>query len=173
MKTAFEGHVAAQARLQKELRECDAQQDDLGGKVLKAELLDEPDLKEKRAAAVSNAARIIVVEDEIKKSKKSAEILDQELKKIEGEVVNEIRAQHRPAMQVANHAYLKALRAAAAAEVEIERVQELANAAGAAQGIAATINLETTGTIRVGTRRWMRDLADQAEARAKLNGFDV
>jgi serine/threonine-protein kinase RIO1 len=130
----------------------------------------------KRETAENNAVRIGIIKGEIEKCRKSAEILQQEIEKITGEVIDEILSQHRPHMEKAYRGCIKALREAAAAEAEVERVQETADEVGRTMGVGsalgrftAAIQLEPTGTIRFG----IRERVGQAIERAKLNDYNV
>ena len=169
MMAGFVGYIDKQTKLQDELRDREAKQGALDEAALRAEVLGEPDVKGKRETAESNAARVGVIKGEIEKSRRSAEILDQEMKKIVDGVMDEIRAQHRPNMEKAYRSYIKTLREAAAAEVEIQRVEEEATEAARSVGITSNINLEPTGGIAFG----IREFVGQAVARAKLNDYDA
>lgn len=169
LRARFIDYTDKLMKLQGELRDLGAKQDALDNAAFKAEALGESGVKGKREEAERNAARISAIKAEIEKPRRAIEILEKEMKKIEVEIAEEIRTQHRPDMEKAYRAYVKTLREAAAAEVEIERVQEAANEAGRLVGIVWNINLEPTGSIRQG----VQVLVGQTIVRAKMNDYDV
>ncbi|GEM_PF-4279817 len=152
-----------------ELATRQAKQKMLEEAALRAEVLGEPDARAKQAAAADNRLFTSRLQADIEKAKAAITILDGEISGLSAGVIDEIREKFSPEMERAYRVYLKAIRETAAAEQNIQRVVDAANEEAAAAGVRGHINLEPTGSVRIG----IRDQVVMAERRAKLNGYDV
>ena len=152
-----------------ELKSREGGQAALDEGALRAEVLGEPDARNKRGAADENAAKVKILRAEAAKAKRSAEILEEEIQKLVDGAVDELLAQYRPEMEKAYRVFIKTLREAAAAERRIEEIQNAAVAAAAESGLSRSINLEPTGSVRIGITNQVR----LAEERARLNQYDA